>query len=86
MKDLYSVAVEAMAGEMPRAYGPFRLVKFALFLMREVFPQHDLLCEQEGRLMIQHVAGDSGAAELLKRLKGRTSTFLEVCWRFAVVE
>ena len=32
IKDLFSVAVEAIPGESVRAYGPFRLVKYALFL------------------------------------------------------
>lgn len=73
IKDLYSVAVEAMPGEMPRAFGPFRLVRYTQFLLREVFPQHDELCLEEGRLMLAHVAGDRGAAEALATLQGRTA-------------
>lgn len=74
--DLYSVAVEALPNEIPRAYGPFRLVKYALFLMREVFPQHDELCQEEGRQMLEYLAGAKGAAEALYSLKGRTSAHM----------
>ena len=61
IKDLYSVAVEDVPGDRPRPVGPFRLVKYALFLLREVLPQHDELCAEEGRLMLAYAAG-AGAA------------------------
>jgi hypothetical protein len=80
VKGLHSVAVEVLPGAAARAYGPFRLVKYALFLLREVFPQHDELCREEGRLMLAHLAGDRGAADMLSRLKGRAGTLLE-CFR-----
>ncbi len=80
IKDLYSVAVEAVAGETPRTYGPFRLVKYALFLMREVFPAHDDLCREESRLMFAHMAGDAAAAERLGALAGQTAAQLRHCW------
>ena len=71
--DLYSVAVEAMPGETVRAYGPFRLVKYALFLLRELFPKHDRLCQEEGEWMLKHVAGDATAASMLAGFQGRTA-------------
>ncbi|MBN2308101.1 MAG: hypothetical protein JXR94_03975, partial [Candidatus Hydrogenedentes bacterium] len=80
IKGLYSVAVEALPGESVRAYGPFRLVKYALFLLREVFPEHDALCVEEGRLMLAHAAGDPDAADALAALQGRTGVFLNTCW------
>jgi len=83
IKGLYSVAVEALPGEIARAYGPFRLVKYALFLMREVMPQHDELCAGEGRLMLAHLAGDPSAAASLCALRGRTGAFLRHCWASA---
>jgi hypothetical protein len=73
IKALYSVAVEALPGETARAYGPFRLVKYALFLLREMFPQHEALCTEEGRLMIEHAAGDGTASTALRLLAGRTA-------------
>jgi hypothetical protein len=80
IKDLYSVAVEAIPGEAIRAYGPFRLVKYAQFLMREVMPDHDELCFEEGRLMLGYLAGETGAEERLKVLKGSTKALLEKLW------
>jgi len=78
--ELYSVAVEALPGETPRAYGPFRLVKYALFLMREVLLRHDELCYEEGQLMFQHLAGSTEAAERLRAVQGRTAAYYGDCW------
>ncbi|MDW7761656.1 MAG: hypothetical protein SCM96_13610 [Acidobacteriota bacterium] len=80
IKDLRSVAVEAPAGHLPRAYGPFRFVKFTQFLLREIFPRHDELCFEEGRLMLQYLSGDASAADRLKRLQGQTDKLYEKYW------
>jgi len=72
IKELWSVAVEALPDQVPRAFGPFRLVKYALFLMREVFPLHDELCAEEGRLMRLYASGDRTALSSLEALTGRT--------------
>lgn len=80
VKDLYSVAVEALPGETPRAHGPFRLVKYAQFLLREVFPGHDELCAHEGRLMLAHLAGDQEAASSLSQSKGRVAGYYQRLW------
>jgi hypothetical protein len=80
VKDLYSVAIEALPGETVRAYGPLRLVKYAQFLLREIFPQHDELCAEEGRLMLAYLAGDQRAAESLGRLKGRAAALYDHLW------
>lgn len=81
IKDLRSVAVEAPAGRLPRAYGPFRFVKYAQFLLREVLPQHDELCFEEGRLMLHYLAGDASAAERLKALQGQTARLYDRYFR-----
>jgi len=80
VKDLYSVAIEALPGEAPRAHGPFRLVKVAQFLLREVLPQHDELCIEEGRLMLAHITGDERAARVLRAYKGRTTALYDHLW------
>ena len=80
IKDLFSVAVESIPGESVRVYGPFRLVKYALFLLREILPQQDMLCLEEGRLMLAHLAGDSSAEKSLKILSGRTEKRLINLW------
>lgn len=76
----YSVAVEALPGESARAYGPFRFVKYALYCMREIFPHHDALCAEEGRLMLACAAGEADAADRLAHLSGQTAAWLDTCW------
>lgn len=77
VKSLYSVAVEAIPGETARVHGPFRLVKYSLFLLREVFPVHDKLCFEEGSLMLQYESGNKNAAEKLTGLAGQVPEFLK---------
>jgi len=81
IKDLYSVGVEALPDETVRVHGPFRLVKYTLYLLREVFPEHDELCFEEGRLMLAYLAGDHLAAEQLNMLKGRCAMLYDRYWR-----
>lgn len=80
IKDLYSVAVEALPGEHARAFGPFRLVRYAQFLMREVFPLHDELCFEEGGQMIAYAGGDASAADVVRCLNGRTAKLYDRIW------
>lgn len=80
VKALYSVAVEALPGQTPRAHGPFRLVKYAQFLLREILPQHDALCVEEGRLMLAHLADDANAIDLLRAYQGRTAALYDHLW------
>jgi hypothetical protein len=78
VKNLYSVAVEAMPGQPARAPGPMRLVQFAQFLLREVFPQHDELCVEEGRQMFAYLSGDPGAVQMLATLQSRTQKAMDM--------
>ena len=80
VKGLFSVVVEALPGEAPRVHGPLRLVKYTLFLLRELMPRHDELCAGEGRLMLEHVQRDTGAARKLSSLSGRASAWLRRCY------
>jgi len=80
IKDLYSVGIEALPGTTPRAHGPFRMVRYAQFLLREVLPQHDELCIEEGRLMLAHVAADKRAAMVLPAYQGQTKAFYDHIW------
>ena len=75
-----SVAVEARPGEAPRAFGAFRLVKYAHFLMREVFPAHDALCAPEGEAMRAWLAGDRSAAARLAGLGGSVARLYDRLW------
>jgi hypothetical protein len=80
IKDGYSVAVEALPHELVRAFGPFRMVLFAQFLLREILPAHDELCLEEGRLMLEHAAGDPQASQALQPLQGRTDRLYDRLW------
>jgi len=76
-----SVAVHCPPGNFPLAVGPFRLVKFAYFLLREVYPAHDELCRVEGEIMLRHFAGEeSDARERLARRRGEVAAFLARTW------
>ncbi|MBN2390119.1 MAG: hypothetical protein JXR84_05325 [Anaerolineae bacterium] len=80
VKALYSVAVEALPGQTPRAHGPFRLAKYAQYLLREILPQHDALCVEEGRLMLAYSASDTEARDLLRASQGRTAALYDHLW------
>ncbi len=73
--DLYSVAVEDIPGEYPRAHGPFRLVKYAHFVLAELMPGHDALCEPEGAAMLRLNDGDPRAVDDLAALRGQVARY-----------
>jgi hypothetical protein len=80
VKDCWAVAVDAWPGETLRVHGPFRLVKYAHFLQREVLPQHDELCREEGRLMLAYLSGDEHALEGLYRSQGQVQALFDRLW------
>lgn len=80
IREFRSVAVEAIKGERPRPFGPFRLVKYSHFLLREILPQHDELCWEEGHQMLRHAAGDASAAAKLRLLKGQVAQLYDHYW------
>lgn len=55
----YSVGVENIPGREARVYGSLRLVLFTQFLIREIFPIHDEICEDEGKAMMRYIMGQS---------------------------
>ena len=54
----WSVAAEEMTNHLPRFYGSFRLIKYASFLRKHYFPQHDKLCAAEGILLKEVLSGN----------------------------
>ena len=80
IKACRSVAVESLPGTTPRAHGPLRYAKYAHFLLREVLPQHDLHCREEGMLMLAHLSGGVEAKRHLKELSGRSGRYLNSCY------
>jgi len=80
IRGMASVAVEAVPGEFPRVVGPFRLVRYVYFLLREFYPVHDARCAEEGALLLAHLAGDAQAKARLAALQGRVPDLFRSCW------
>ena len=59
---------------------PFRLVKYAHFPLRKLFPLHDELCVEEGFWMHRHLAGDAEAAQQLACAGGRVARLYAGLW------
>ena len=74
------VAVHSPPGNFPLVVGPFRLVRFAYFLLREVYPAHDELCRVEGEIMRRSLAGEElDARGELARRRGEVEAYLARC-------
>jgi len=80
VKDCRAVAVEALPGQTPRVFGPFRLVKYGLYLLREILPLHDVLCLEEGQFMKAHLAGQEDAVRDLARRSGQVARLYPRLW------
>jgi hypothetical protein len=76
----WSVAVEARPGEVPRVFGPYRLVMFAHFLLREVFPRHDELCAAEAEPMLRWARGDRSGTKALEARRGEVRALYRELW------
>ena len=76
------VAVQAVPGSFPIAAGPYRLVKYVYFLLREYFPAHDELCRIEGELVLRHLADsdDADAVRSLAARKGSVPALMKKLW------
>lgn len=81
IKNFYSVAIETAPGEEERVYGPYRLVKYARFLLDYYFPSHDELCYEEGRLMREYALGNPEAKGALNALADRTEKNMNLILR-----
>lgn len=66
-----SLAVNA-AGDPERIQGPYRLVKFARFLLDNYYPVYQRLCHNQGVLMSEYTDGDT---KLLRALNERSEAF-----------
>lgn len=74
IKDFRSVAVDTISKEF-RLVGDLRLVRYGCFLLKNYFPLHDILCQEEGRMMRQYAVGTEDekqdALNVLTALHGR---------------
>lgn len=80
IKDLKSVAYETVEGESPRVHGEFRYVAYAYYLLREIFPIHDLHCSAEGALMYRLSIGDETVRPILEALSGTCRKYMDEIW------
>ncbi len=84
IRNCRSVALLTLPKNEPQIAGPFRLVKFTLFLLRTFYPVHDELCRIEGELMLRMLAGDEDAADArdaLKRRRGSVPALFRKMWK-----
>ena len=72
-----SVAYETIRDESPRVHGEFRYVAYAYFVLREIFPIHDLHCSAEGALMYRLSIGDDSVKPVLASLKGTCDRYMD---------
>ena len=71
------VAVEQHGSEpYPRAYGAYRLVKYALFLLHNYYPVYQELCFEQGRQLREYaLTGSDESARLLRLFDERADAF-----------
>jgi hypothetical protein len=69
------VAVDASAKGYPKIYGQYRFVKYAYFLLENVYPEHDSLCRQQGLMMRKFVMGKDDISDSLNSLNDKVSNY-----------
>ena len=70
-----SVAVETYQTETPRAYGPFRLVKYVHFLLENYYPVHDVLCSSSAEAILGYIRGEKELKSTVEILEKRIPAF-----------
>lgn len=77
IKNSMCVAVHHIPGQKPIVAGSFRLAKYAQFLLREFYPEHDELCRIEGEIMRRALAGkEPEAAKYMSDKRGVVAKFI----------
>ena len=75
-----TVACRQGGTEYPVFWGNFRLVRYAGFLYREIFPEHDEYCAIEGKLMQQSFRGEVDETLVNAYGEGRIGEMYRRCW------
>ena len=70
----FSVAVNA-SGNPERIYGPYRLVKYARFLLDNYYPMYMRLCRGQGTLASVYAKADDATKQALAVLNQQSETF-----------
>lgn len=64
-------------GSAPKILGSFRLVKYAHFLIRNFYPEHDELCSAEGRNMLRSIRENIDPAAFRPLNKKTVSNYIK---------
>ena len=82
IRDERCVAVHTLPGEYPLVVGPFRLTRFAHFLLRQFYPYHNELCRMEGEIMRRDLSGypEPDAAAQIRSRSGSVRKYMEQFW------
>ena len=82
IRDERCVAVHTIPGEYPLVVGPFRLTRFAHFLLRQFYPYHNELCRMEGEIMRRDLSGypEPDAAAQIRSRSGSVRKYMEQFW------
>ena len=75
-----TLACSSYPGENTFFWGDFRLVRFAEFLRREFFPEHDERCAVEGKLMLQATRGEISVENVKAAASGCTGKLFREFW------
>ena len=70
-----------VSANKPCAAGKLRYVKYAHYLIREVFPLHDEICFEEGRAMLRIIACDGDAINRYNFIKGGVNRLYSKLWQ-----
>lgn len=71
-----TTAIQIFEGQYPQICGgSYRVKQYVLFLLENYYPLRDRLYAEEGRLMIEYIAGTPGARERLERTVAENSEF-----------
>lgn len=63
IREMRSVAIEDVPGESVRCHGPYRLVKYAMFLLREILPEYREIRKREAILLRSFMRRGEATAE-----------------------
>lgn len=76
ISDMRSVAIEDVPGESVRCHGPFRLVKYAMFLLREILPEYREIRKREAVLLRSYLRRGDASAEQVAQAAAVAAKYL----------
>ena len=80
VKNLRTLAVRHPDQPTYMCFGPSRLMKFAHFLDKYYWPEHDRLCRKQGELLLKRAAGDMSVQPEIEKLTAAIDAYREQCY------